>query len=240
MKYVLDTHTHTLASGHAYSTIREMAYKANEKGLELLGITEHGPRMAGSCHDFYFSNLKVVSRNMCGVELLLGIELNIIDYEGNVDLAQNILKQMDIGIASMHIPCLKPGTREENTRSYIRAMKNPYVNVIGHPDDARYDVDYKELVLAAGEHQVLIEINNASMVPGGPRVGARENDRQILELCRQYQVPVILGSDAHVDEGILNFRYAQELLDEMDFPQELIVNTSVKKLKKYVNKYKFG
>lgn len=240
MKYVLDTHTHTLASGHAYSTIREMAYKAKEKGLELLGITEHGPRMPGSCHDFYFSNLKVVSRQMCGIELLLGIELNILDYNGSVDLDQKILKQMDIGIASMHIPCLKPGTREENTRAYIQAMKNPYVNIIGHPDDARYEIDYKELVLAAKEHQVLIELNNASMMPGGPRVGARENDRQILNLCREYQVPVVLGSDAHVDEGILNFEYADGLLEEMDFPKELVVNTSVDKLKKYVNKYKFN
>lgn len=239
MKYVLDTHTHTLASGHAYSTIREMAYKANEKGMELLGITEHGPRMAGSCHDFYFSNLKVVSRNMCGVELLLGIELNLLDYDGNVDLDQKILKQMDIGIASMHIPCLKPGTIVENTRAFLQVMKNPYVNIIGHPDDARYAIDYKELVLAAKEHGVLIEINNASMMPGGPRVGARDNDRQILELCKQYQAPIVLGSDAHVDEGIMNFEYAQELLDEVHFPEELIVNTSVDKLKKYVNKYKY-
>lgn len=239
MRYVLDTHTHTLASGHAYSTIREMAYAASQKGMELLGITEHGPRMPGSCHDFYFSNLRVVSREMCGVELLLGVELNILDYDGHVDLDEKILKQMDIAIASMHIPCLQPGTREQNTRAYIQAMKNPYVNIIGHPDDARYEIDYKELVLAAGEHQVLIELNNASSQPGGPRVGAYDNDRKILELCKQYQVPIVLGSDAHVDEGIMNFNNVQRLLDEVDFPVELIMNTSADKVKKYVNKYKF-
>ncbi|MCI8372148.1 MAG: phosphatase [Lachnospiraceae bacterium] len=238
MKYVLDSHTHTLASGHAYSTIREMAYMAREKGLELLGITEHGPAMPGSCHDFYFSNLRVASRTMCGVELLLGVELNILDYNGTVDLPQRILRQMDIAIVSMHIPCIKPGTREENTRAYLKAIENPYVNIIGHPDDARYAIDYKELVLGAKEHGVLIEINNASMQPGGPRVGAMENDREILNLCRQYHVPVILGSDAHVDEGILNFTYPDQLLRELDFPEELVVNTSVDRLKKYANKYK--
>lgn len=239
MKYVLDLHTHTLASGHAYSTIREMAYMAKQKGVELLGITEHGPAMPGSCHDFYFSNLWVVSRNMCGVELLLGAELNILDYNGTVDLSQKILRQMDVGIASIHLPCLKPGTKEENTRAYIQAMKNPYVNIIGHPDDARYEVDYKELVYAAKEQGVLIEINNASMQPGGPRVGAMENDRTIMELCRQYQVPIILGSDAHMDEGILNFTYPEQLIRELNFPKELVVNTSVEKLKNYVNKYKY-
>ena len=41
MEYILDLHTHTIASGHAYSTIREMAQAASEKGLKLLGITEH-------------------------------------------------------------------------------------------------------------------------------------------------------------------------------------------------------
>ena len=240
MNYILDTHTHTIASGHAYSTIREMAYKANEKGLELLGITEHGPAMPGSCHDFYFSNLKVVSRNMCGVELLLGIEANILDYDGRVDLSQKLLGQMDIVIASMHLPCIKPGTKEQNTRAYIQAMKNSYVNIIGHPDDARYEIDYKELVLAARDHHVLIELNNASMMPGGPRVGARENDMEILEYCRQYEVPIALGSDAHVDEGILNFQYADELLKEVKFPEELIVNLSVDRLKPYVNKYKYS
>lgn len=107
MKYVLDVHTHTLASGHSYSTIREMANMASDKGLELLGITEHGPRMPGTCHNFYFSNLKVVPRKMSGVELLLGIELNILDFEGHIDLDEWMLRQMDVTNASMHPPCYK-------------------------------------------------------------------------------------------------------------------------------------
>lgn len=238
MRYIVDMHTHTLASGHAYSTIREMAYMAHEKGVELLGITEHGPAMPGSCHDFYFTNLKVVSRQMCGVELLLGVELNILDEQGTVDLPQNVLKEMDLAIASMHIPCIRPGTKEENTRAYLNVMKNPYVNIIGHPDDPRYEVDYEALVLGAKEHGVLIEMNNASLTPGGPRVGARDNDIALMELCRKYEVPVILGSDAHVDEGILNFQYTTALMREVDFPEKLIVNSSPDRCRQYVNKYK--
>ena len=51
MKYqsVMDLHTHTVASGHAYCTLREMAKAASDKGLELLGITEHAPKMPGTC-----------------------------------------------------------------------------------------------------------------------------------------------------------------------------------------------
>ena len=67
MKYksVLDLHTHTVASGHAYCTIHEMAAAAAGKGLEILGITEHAPAMPGTCHNFYFHNLKVVPREPC-------------------------------------------------------------------------------------------------------------------------------------------------------------------------------
>ena len=123
MKFVLDTHTHTLASGHSYSTIREMAHTANERGLKLLGITEHAPKMPGSCHEFYFQNLKVVDRQMCGVELLLGAELNIMDSDGTVDLPDTILRKLDITIASLHLPCMAPGTELENTKAYVNAMR---------------------------------------------------------------------------------------------------------------------
>ena len=79
--YCADLHTHTIASGHAYNSIREMAKSASEKGLEVLGITEHAPKMPGTCHRIYFQNLKVVPREMYGVQLLIGAEVNILDYE---------------------------------------------------------------------------------------------------------------------------------------------------------------
>lgn len=52
-KFVLDIHTHTLVSGHAYGTIREMAQGAQEKGLALLGLSEHAPGIPGTAHPFY-------------------------------------------------------------------------------------------------------------------------------------------------------------------------------------------
>lgn len=238
MKFVLDIHTHTLASGHSYSTIREMAHAANEKGLKLLGITEHAPKMPGSCHEFYFQNLKVVDRHMCGVELLLGSELNILDTDGRVDLPDSLLQKLDITIASLHVPCMTPGTQAENTRAYINAIKNPYINIIGHPDDRRYPVDYREIVLAAGEYHTLIELNNSSLTEGGARVNARPLDIELLGLCKEYNVPVVIGSDAHIDLAVGNHDLAEALLKETDFPEHLIVNQDVEFLKKYVNRYK--
>ena len=239
MKFVLDIHTHTLASGHSYSTIREMAHAASKRGLKLLGITEHGPKMPGSCHELYFQNLKVVDRQMCGVELLLGAELNIMAPDGTVDLPDSILQKLDITIASLHVPCMKPGTLEENTRAYVNAIKNPLINIIGHPDDRRYPVDYKEIVLAAKEYDTLIELNNASLTEGGARVNARPLDIELLGLCKEYEVPIIIGSDAHIHLAVGNHEQAEVLLTEVNFPEHLIVNQNEDYLKKYVNRYKF-
>lgn len=238
MKYesVLDLHTHTIASGHAYCTVREMAQAAAEKGLELLGITEHAPKMPGTCHSFYFHNLKVVPREMYGIRLLMGVELNILDAQGTVDLEEKELKQMDIAIASLHTPCMKPGTREENTSAYINAIKNPYVNIIGHPDDGRYEVDYTALVQAAKEYGKVLELNNHSLEPTCFRRNARENDLEMLRLCKKYQVPVVMDSDAHFDIYIGELDSARAVLEEADFPQELVLNRSVDALKKYVNR----
>lgn len=231
-----DLHTHTVASGHAYCSLREMARAASDKGLEVLGITEHGPAMPGTCHNFYFHNLKTVPRELYGIRLLLGTELNILDSSGKVDLEERELKNLDIVIASLHLPCMKPGTVEENTEAYLNVMKNPYVNIIGHPDDGRYQVDYRALVQGAAEYGKVLELNNHSLEPSCFRKNARENDLEMLKYCMEYQVPVVMDSDAHFDTLIGEFDMARALLEEICFPEELVLNHSVEMLKKYVNK----
>ena len=238
LKNILDIHTHTLASGHAYNTIMEMAKQASEKGLKVLGITEHAPAMPGTCHKFYFTNLKVMPRSMYGITVLFGAEVNIISYEGKMDLEDSLLEKMDVVIASLHTPCLQPGTKEENTRAYLKAMENPYVNMIGHPDDSRYPVDYEALVKGAKEHQVLLELNNNSLNPNGGRVDPLPNDMIMLDLCKKYEVPIIMSSDAHCIYDIGNSQYSDPIIKCIDFPEELIVNRSVEELKKYINYYR--
>ena len=92
---LLDLHTHTIASGHAYNTLYEMAQAAADKGLSLYGCSEHAPAMPGSCHAFYFSNFKVLPRVIRGVPVLMGTELNILDYTGRVDLEDHYLLKTD-------------------------------------------------------------------------------------------------------------------------------------------------
>ncbi len=238
MNFLLDSHTHTLASGHAYNTIHEMAQAAADRGLELLALTEHTMAMPGTCHELYFANLKVLPRRICGIEVLFGAEANIMDFEGRLDMRQELLEQMDVVVASLHIPCIKAGTVEENTRALLRTMENPGVNIIGHPDDGRYPVDYEAVVKGAKEHHVLLELNNTSLRSGGGRTNARANDSQMLELCREYEAPIIVDTDAHCAFDVGDFGYAAELLAELDFPEKLVVNRSLEEYKKYVNRFK--
>lgn len=234
MNDILDLHTHTIASGHAYNTLYEMVKAAADNGMELFGSSDHGPALPGSCHEMYFCNFKSIPNELYGIKLIMGCELNILDYKGTLDLKEWLLKRIDYGIASIHDLCYKIGTREENTAATIGAMKSPYVQIIGHPDNANIPLDYPELVNGAKEHHVLLEVNNSSLKPGSPRPGAKENYHIMLELCRRHNVSVIMNSDSHCASDAGRHDYAAELLKEMDFPEELVVNTSLKKLAEYL------
>ena len=236
MKIELDMHTHTIASGHAFSTLQEMARAGAEKGLKLLGITEHTSGIPGTCNPIYFRNLHVVPRQMYGIELMLGAEINILDSKGNIDADEELMRRLDIRIAGIHSLCYTSGTIEENTDGMVKVIKNPYIQIISHPGDGTALLDFEPIVLAAKEHHTLLEINNSSLKPARNKVDARENNRKILELCKKYEVPVILGSDAHISFDIANYEFLYALLQQTEFPEELIVNRSVEMFKNYLKK----
>lgn len=235
MNIELDVHTHTIASGDAFSTLQEMVKAASEKGLKLYGITEHSPGIPGTCDPIYFRNLHVVPRRMYGVDLLLGAEINILDTEGHIDMDEAMLRILDIRIAGIHSLCYTPGTRAENTRGMINVIANPYINIISHPGDGTAELDFEPIVRASKEYHTLLEINNSSLRPTRNKVHARKNNLEILRLCKQYDVPVILGSDAHISFDIAAYDYVWDLLAETEFPEELIMNTSVEKFRTYLN-----
>jgi len=233
-KILLDVHTHTVASGHGYSTIQEMATRAAELGLEVLGITEHGPAIPGTCDPLYFRNIMVIPRKMYGVKLLIGAEVNILDNEGHLDLDESYLSRIDLRIAGLHSLCYKKGTKEENTEGMLKVIRNPWINIISHPGDGTAELDYEPLVLAAKENHTLLEINNHSLNPVRHKTEARENNLEILRLCKRYDVPVILGSDAHISFQIADYERLWPLLEEAEFPDELVMNDKPAKFFDYL------
>ena len=214
MKRLMDIHTHAVASGHAYSTVDENLRWAAEQGLQLVALTDHAPAMKDTTCHAYFANLHVLPEMLHGVRLLKGIELNILDFDGTIDMDEAVLQRLDLAIASLHMPCIKPGTKKENTQAFLKVMENPYVDIIGHPGDPRYAV---------------LEINNASVTLGGFREGSRENIKKILLMSMEEGQPVVLGSDAHFYRNVGDFSYAEDLLKELQFPEELILNNTPEK-----------
>ena len=129
-----DTHCHTVASTHGYSTIMEIATCAAERGLKAVAITDHTPGNTDAPHIWHFHNLKkAIPRKIKGVSIIYGAESSIIDYDGNIDFPENECAALDWIIASIHRDMLKAGTVEQITNTYLKVAENPLVDVIGHP-----------------------------------------------------------------------------------------------------------
>ena len=227
---IIDLHTHTIASGHAYNTIYEMARSASERGLSLLGITDHGPAMQIAVPRNYFNNFKMLPRSIYGIHVLFGCELNILNPTGEVDLPEFMLQKLDYGVASIHRSIFQngtPGTLIENTDAYLGAMEQTSVRIIGHPDDRNVPVDFAVLVKAARDHHILLEVNSESLNPRCAREGTYENNLKMLDLCQRYGVSIVLDSDAHCEVEVGNHRKSIEMLEKIHFPEELVVNRSL-------------
>ena len=131
MKFVADMHTHTLASDHAYSTISENAASAAKAGLSYLGMTDHCINMEDSPHIWHFCNMGVIPHFLSGVRIIKGVEADLTGYNGELDINDDIYYNVEWINASMHNPCIIPGTAEQHTNAYIKVMDNPKVCVLG-------------------------------------------------------------------------------------------------------------
>ena len=230
----LDVHTHTVMSGHAYSTLQEMVVAAQQKHLDILGITEHAPGIPGTCSPIYFRNLHVVPRQMGDLRLMLGAELNILDTKGTLDLDEYYYCMMDIRIAGIHQLCWEGGTIEENTVGMLAAIRNPWTQIISHPGDGTAELLFEPIVLASKETHTLLEINNSSLNPQRKKDAALRNNLEILRLCKKYEVPVILSSDAHISYAIADYSFIWPLLQETEFPDDLIMNLDTERFLEYI------
>lgn len=241
-----DTHTHTLFSRHAYSTIEEDVRAAHEAGMELLGSTDHFSAMIhdeASLREFqFFINRDVWPRRWMGVTVLRGCEADIIDLDGNlfgsdadveenlagapidpVTLADRIYPAQDYVIASVHDRSIADGaTPAEVTQMYVNALANPYVFELGHIGRMGLEFDVDEVLLAAKSQGKLIEINEHSF---GAR-SAHTRCKKIAERCAELGVSIALGTDAHISCAVGHFEQDLAMLDEIGFPAELIASRS--------------
>ena len=232
MNVIADLHTHTNACTHAYSTLSEMVKSAADKGLYAIAITDHGRTMEGAPGAYYFESLPSLPKELFGVRLLKGIEANIINYDGKLDLADRTLSALEWIVASMHTITLfdKPSV-EKCTNAYLACCDNPKVNVLGHTGSPYYAYDFETVIKRARDTSTLIEINNNSF---GFRKDSIKNCYEIAKLCKKHGARIVVDSDAHFFERVADVSLALKMLEEIDFPEELVVNASVSNLQEYM------
>ena len=223
MRVAIDTHTHTVASGHAYSTVYELAMGARKAHLDGFVLTDHGPALPGGTHPYHFGNMRVLPERIQGVLVYKGVEANILDLEGSLDLADDYLVALDFAYAGLHELCFQPRDEAENTRALVAALANPYVDAVSHPGNAAYPVDIASVVAAAKEHGKAIEINNSSFMV---REGSIDRCGEFARLCAETGSLVVCGSDAHYWGDVGRFDRALAVMKEAGVRRELVVNAS--------------
>lgn len=222
MPVIAETHSHSVASGHAYSTIQENARAAAQAGLGFLCATDHAPAMPGTAQEVYFDSIaEVLPDRVEGVTVLKGAEVNILDYQGRLDLPERVLGKLDWVIASYHPVCIRPSGVAEHTQGWLAVAQNPLVDVIGHCGDGRYPFDLDTVIPAFAQNGKIVEINAHSFVC---RPGSAENCRRIALACKRWRVPVVCSSDAHFSAQVGQVEASLALLREIDYPQEWILN----------------
>ena len=245
-----DVHTHTMFSRHAYSTIAENVAEAKRSGLAFLGSADHFSAMLfeeQTVKNFqFFQNVVIWPRQWDGITLLRSCEVDILGLGGelfgqDIEVSQSIVgrnfreprtlydfvtRGLDYVVASIHNEEFAHGaTLAQTTDMYLHVLEEPRVFIIGHPGRSGVPFDLDEVIGFARDHHKLIEINEHTLEePSRRHHGVCS---RIAERCAELGCGIAVSTDAHIYPGIGKFPHANALLEEIHFPQELIMNRSL-------------
>ncbi len=233
----IDLHTHTIASGHAFNTIYEMAKVASEKGVEILGITDHGPSSVGGPPDTYFECLNRVPRELFGIKLLFGIEMNVLDDKGNIDLSDEILDKLDFASVGLHHHCPYEDLgedlgNEKNTKAMIAVMKNSRISIINHI--YKYSMEVGKIAQAACDKGKLLAIGTSAFERGRINEEAMAKIKEMVKVVKKNNFKILLGSDAHVESELAVDGVFRENMDRLGLTDDDIANNDIEYLRKFI------
>ncbi len=192
-----DLHLHTKATDGRYS-LEEMVRAAAELGYAYVAVTDHSRRvtMAKGLDESrlaeQLTQIDALQEKFPTIRILKGIELDILE-DGTLDLPDRILKRLDLRVCSVHYQHALP--RERQTERIIRAMDNPYFNILAHPsgrlinEREPYEVEMERIVEAAAERGCFIELNAQPS-----RLDATDST---CMLAKEHGVKVAISTDAH-------------------------------------------
>ncbi len=202
-----DLHVHT-SQTDGRNSIQQMAAAAQSKGYDYLAVTDHSQSLTvaqGLDVKRLRRQIEEIDRlndTLNGFTLLKGIEVDILE-NGDLDLPDEVLKELDLTICSVHS---KFGlSREKQTKRVVRAMDNPYFSIFGHPtgrligEREGYDIDMESIVNAAGDRGCLLEVNS--------HPERLDLDDNLCKAAKDAGVLVAVSTDAHSIEGLDHIRY---------------------------------
>lgn len=230
---IADTHCHTMACTHAFSTLDEMVRAAAEKELFAIGITDHARNMPGAPGIWYFESFAYLPMYIHGVRVLKGIEANIITPQGDMDCDEQLLKHLEWVVASIHGMLMNGrSSNGDYTDLWLNIAHNPNVNIIGHSGSPEFKYNYDKVIPEFGKYGKLVEINCGTFYSRSDYIS---NCVEIAKTCKKYGVRIVVNSDAHYMGDVKRLQRALNMLEEIDFPEELIVNSSVDRFKQYLD-----
>ncbi len=202
-----DLHMHTTATD-GMNSIREMAEAAKARGLQYIAITDHSKRVTmanGLDADrlrAHWREIEKVRAQISGIEILKGIECDILE-DATMDLPDDVLAEADWVIAVLHYGLKQP--REQIDKRLLNAIRNPYVDVIGHPTGRLIgqrpgaDLSFDDVLKAAADHGVLLEIN--------AHPSRLDLDDTHAAAAKSRGIPIVISTDAHSTAGFDVLQY---------------------------------
>jgi DNA polymerase (family 10) len=184
-----------------------MAEAAIERGYQYLGISDHTKflKIENGLNEKDLEKqrkeIDSLNKKFENFKLLQGAEVNILK-DGSLDISNDALEKLDYVIAGVHSAFKL--SKEEMTRRIVRAMENPFVNILSHPtgrilkERDQYDVDIDKIFEAAKEHNICLEINSF------PR-RLDLNDVNIKKAI-DYGLKLVINADSHHKD---HFRYME-------------------------------
>jgi DNA polymerase (family 10) len=221
-----DVHMHTVATdGHG--TIREMAEAALSRGYGYIAITDHSKNLAmtnGLNEERALEHVKQirqVDREMEGrIRVFAGIEVDILG-DGELDLPDSVLAEMEVVIASVHTLLNQP--REEMTARVVKAIENPYTRILGHPTGRMLlrrepvAIDIPSVLRRAAELGVAVEHNAA---PARLDLCDRE-----LRMAKEMGCKIVINTDAHDARDMARMKYGIRQLRRAWLTKNDLLNT---------------
>ncbi len=230
INFVADLHTHTNVSDHAFNDITQMIKKAKGIGLFALAITNHAPLICDGAHMWHFFNLTKLDDKLDDLFVLKGIEMNVADENGTMDFPNSEFERLsfDWVIASIHTDVIKKSLNvKQATQLWLNIANNPHVDMIGHSEIKAYKYDYDLVTKEFAKTNKVVELNANSVIV---RPGNEQNLYELTKACLKNNTKIAVNTDAHSIYAMGNYSNIPNLLKELNFPKELIVNSSVENL----------